>query len=342
MMKKSCMTLLGVYLLHRKTEFNFKLFPRDGVLQLQNVYAEDPTHLFEPQDFYIKNFCTKTRLYGKPKRTIEELKQLVRNHPVINDEPWPSESQKIPEIYNDWPEPPRRMRFLHFYAAPECDDQNRLTERGRLQAGQIVKKVMEEYPEDSKHHSIVTVSMDPRCQTVVRLPEFQRKNFTSSDEYLVDGFPVDRLDPPHSDVIVPRDWNAEEDKWQMEYAFRKICHFPPCSFEKTNSIEHFVLPKNLIAYVVQRAMQFKPETFGRFRISDGSHTYVKIRANGYGIVITIGETTHLSKEYNKQNLQGDGDDDIGLDVPVDDEFFDCPDDLYFEDEDSVDNNCALM
>ena len=79
---------------------------------------------------------------------------------------------------------------------------------------------------------------------------------------------MDRLDPPHSDVIIPAGSTAQAEYWQMEYALRKTCYRLP-----DKSYEHYVLPKKLIAYFVQRLMQFKPETFGRFRIHDGSQTH---------------------------------------------------------------------
>ena len=136
------------------------------------------------------------------------------------------------------------------------------------------------------------------------------------------GFPVNRMDPPHSDVAVPRGHNARADFWKMEHAFRKICHRH--IYEEGNfltpsyKLEYYLsLPKNLIAYIVQRLMQFPPETFGRFRISDGSHTHVKINYNGMPDVVMIGETSHLQKEYMARNHDFDrGSDDIGLDAPV--------------------------
>ena len=176
------------------------------------------------------------------------------------------------------------------------------------------------------------------------------------EQSLVDGFPVDSMDPPHSDVIIPAHRNVEADMWQMEYAFRKVCYRAKKkgTARRQNAVEHYVLPKNLIAYFVQRIMQFKPETFGRFRIRDGSHTHITIDEEGEPMVKTVGETNHWLKEHYRQNLQGDGDNGIGLDVPVEscqnnnqDGVGDCSEDAVDDDElfdcveDSVDDDCDV-
>ena len=100
----------------------------------------------------------------------------------------------------------------------------------------------------------------------------------------------------------------------MEYVFRNIC-IPPS--ESAHVKEHYFMPKNLIAYFVQRLMQFKPETFHRFRISDGSHTHLTIEDDGTPRILTIGDTSQWVKGYDGQPSYSNND--IGLDVPVGDE-----------------------
>jgi len=323
--------------LHRKTNYSFKLFPQDGVAQLQNVYAEN----LEPTDENIRSDCMSTRLYGAPvplsygkpglSRKEKRKEKFIAFTALGLNVSWQKESMGWWPFDDNWDkldgfDNKFSTRDLHFHAAPECDDGDNLTERGLVQNDGIMNFIMEEILSSrSPIGNRLTVADDRRCRAAAQSKGKTTPGLTlpvlkkSFDQHLVDGFPVDRLDPPHSDVIIPQGRNAAQaDYHQMEYAFRKIC-YRPCENRHIKSYEHFVLPKNLIAYFVQRLMQFKPETFGRFRIRDGSHTHIIINRNGTPRVRTVGETNHWLNELYQHNLQCDGANDIGLDVPVDDE-----------------------
>jgi len=299
-------------LLHRKTCYNFKLAPQDGVLQLQNVYAEN----LEPTDENIRSDCRSTRLYrapvplsyGKPglsrkEKTKEKFKVFTalgksKLHKKLDSQEWlPFEDNwdKLEEFFKI---SGLSTRQLHFHANVDIGGNGLVTQRGLVQNKKSMNFVTELYPPGK---SIFYENDSGR----------DAMNFVD-----VDGFPVDRLDPPHSDVIIPAGRStAQADYWRMEYEFRKICIRPS---ENGHVREHYFMPKNLIAYFVQRIMQFKPETFGRFRISDGSHTYIMIDVDGTPRVLTIGETSQWVKEYDGQPSYSEND--IGLDVPVGDEY----------------------
>ena len=106
----------------------------------------------------------------------------------------------------------------------------------------------------------------------------------------------------------------------MEHAFRKLFHrcVKEEGREARSTTEQWLrVPKNLIAYFVQRVMQFPPEAFGRFRIRDGSHTHIKIDCNGRPRVYAVGAISHIQKEHVERGHDFDrGSEDVGLDVPV--------------------------
>ena len=316
-------------MLNRKINYNVKLFPQDGVVQLQHVYAEN----LEATDENITNRCNLTRLYRPPDgftsyTDVEDLRKIEKKFKkeAFNELKDSQPSWPFDENWDELENAPlvKGHLYMHFHAAPECDADDQLTERGRVQVDGIMKFFrMSNYKNCKDKGGYIIVADDPRCQAAVGSRGRVTDGFIADEiqkiphKYLVDGFPVDRLDPPHSDVIIPAGRStAQADYWQMEYAFRKTCYRPRLP---DKSYEHFVLPKNLIAYFVQRLMQFKPETFGRFRIRDGSHTHIIINRNGTPRVRTVGETNHWLNELYQHNLQCDGANDIGLDVPVDDE-----------------------
>jgi len=280
MVTKGGIALLGAYLLGKK------LLPQGGL-----VRAED----MDPTNDNIKFWPLYTTLYGKP--TVK-LAQLVSDHAHEFEE---DDSQQQWHYDADWDgmliysalQPLNRMKIrnLHFYADFDTEDNGRTTARGENQ-----------------------------LEANITMAAEAGGSLQQKDECLVGGVPVNRMDPPHSDVAVPRGHDAKADFWMMEYAFRKLFHRYKKERGGITRIQTEIwlrVPKNLIAYFVQRAMQFPPETFGRFRISDGSHTHVKIDYNGKPRVVVLGETSHILKLQDKKGSDLHNiSEDVGLDVPV--------------------------
>jgi len=306
-MKKSCIATLGAYLLSKKTDCN--LFPQ-GVLARSDVSAGDGNYPppLEPNDLNIRKRPFNTRLYGAPTAQENEQITALKNNPFTENDRqdehllesnWDGlEGFQTEHDYAKW------MRLhLHFYAVGDAENETRRSDQ------------------TNARQSFVRDLSDGRLQNYRNT--FERK-----------WFPVSRLDPPHSDVTVPRSHDAIADFWEMEHAFRKVCHrfilngtFQFRSAREANgkkvtkgpeTVEHWIhMPKNLIAYFVQRVLQFPPETFGRFRISDGSHTHFFIDYNGTPRFYVVGETSYLHKEYERVRRDFDrGSGDIGLDVPA--------------------------
>jgi len=299
MMKKTCIAALGAYLLSKKTN----LLPQGGLV---HAVAKPPT--FEN----IRDSPFETNLYRQPAINLREYGRIVMYEFGDEDyqETWYNGDQDVATWNRNWDgmeqiqprsfSKARTTRQLHLFAMEENENGER-TGRG--------------VDQENANNNIVTGmrSETLRKMGIPETPDHSYKDLT--------GFPVSRMDPPHSDVTVPRGHDARADFWKMEHAFRKICHRH--IYEEGNfltpsyKLEYYLsLPKNLIAYIVQRLMQFPPETFGRFRISDGSHTHVYITYNGMPQVIVIGGTSHLQKEYMARNHDFDrGSGDIGLDAP---------------------------
>ena len=311
-MKKSCIATLGAYLLSKKTNCN--LFPQ-GVLARSDVSAVDgncgPPAKLEPTLENIRDNPLKVRLYRKPAININQLTSMLLHECTDEDrqEPW-----DVGSWNKDWDglntiQRPSYMkddysRHLHLLAKEESENGER-TARGADQEAANRKR------EQIQKGDFTYQMHNPNA--VRERPDDFYKDVT--------GFPVNRMDPPHSDVTVPRSHDARADFWVMEHAFRKICYRHIFESEETTHSTRYdyylSVPKNLVAYIVQRLMQFPPETFGRFRISDGSHTHVSINYNGVPHVVIIGETSHLQDEYMARNHDFDrGLADIGLDVPV--------------------------
>jgi len=360
-MSKSCVALLAAYLLDRKT--NLKLFPHAGAVKLQRAFAERCTQPLEPIYENIKLRPTETSLYGKPDEPEKQLKKRLKEPPLGEkdlQQTWPFHAnwdgmeRKNKQKFEKW-----RWRYLYFHAAPESDENFELTERGVAQAVAIKKKIKANRSSKGNKDSFdhFSVSFEPKCRAILQVRAFEQMQSNKSvedpvEQWLVDGFPVDRMDPPHSDIMVPRNRNAEADMWGMEYAFRTVCKSAKRDRGKAgdvNSHEHYVLPKNLIAYFVQRAMQFEPGVFGRLRISDGSFTRVDVSEDGEVYVHVMAETSHLVKEYEKQKLCNDAPEDSGMDAPEGpaaaeegDRDEGCPDDEVEEvdDDDEFNENCG--
>ena len=313
MMKKICIATLGSYLLGKKTIF----LPQGGVVRAECL---------EPTDANIELYPMQTRLYGRPEITKNQHKKQFECDFTEDDH------QQEWGFDQDWDalegtNPPNGeghniRRFLHFYAAYEQENSDH-TPRGSAQ-----------YSVDLEQ----TPNVDETRKVL--------------DGSFVKGFPVHRTKPPHSDLTVRGSHDAKKDFWAMEYAFRKVCHrFRHAELVKTKrKVErYFEMPKNLIAYFVQRIMQFPPETFGRFRISDGSHTCLTIDYNGKPKIYYIGITSHFQAEYVKRNVNSDrGLEDVGLDVPAvqsddhsdkDDSDSDGCDSDNSDDNDSSDDDC---
>ena len=320
--------MLAAYLLDRKT--NLKLFPHAGAVQLQTVFAECPN--LEPTFDNIRLRPTETRLYGDPGETSTQHKERFR---VPLGE---SDRQQTWPFYGNWDGMERakkapwgdlRWRYIHLHAAPETDEDFQLTERGTAQAVAIKRKIKENHSTEAGSDCVnaFSVSREPKCQSILQVRAFRQIQSRKSredrvEQWLVDGFPVDRMDPPHSDVAVPRNRNAEADMWGMEYAFRTVCQSANRRGRagEVNSHEHYVVPKNLVAYFVQRVMQFEPDTFGRFRVGDGSYTRLDVSEDGGVHTNVVAETSHLVREYVKRNLPvggADAPEDSGMDVPED-------------------------
>jgi len=294
MMKKSCVAALGSYLLGKRTIF----LPQGGLVRADGL---------EPTDANIRNLPKQTRLYGTPRPMERNAEGQGRRERLNRD--FDQDDRQTLSINENWDamegyNPPdnegnKIRRALMFYAPYERVDYEH-TARGKAQ------------------HDIDFERITDANET--------RKCYEGGFEKW---FPVDRTDPPHSDLVVRGDHDAKKDFWLMEYAFRKICHRPLChrpeqlpreneeNAPKIQAERYFEVPKNVIAYFVQRILQFPPETFGRFRISDGSYTAVTVNCNGKPKVYCIGTTSHFAKGYEeRRNVPEDGlVEDVGLEVP---------------------------